>query len=48
MAEPLDDFALDEDKFVSLLGKLIGEAKFLQNNPPECVPVEDRGAWPGQ
>lgn len=36
------DFELDEDKFVTLLGKLIGEAKHLQNNPPELVPIEDR------
>ena len=38
------DFVLDEDRFVDVLGKLIGEAKFLQNNPPDLVPVEDRGA----
>lgn len=25
--------------------KLVGEAKYLQNNPPDCVPVEDRGGW---
>lgn len=34
---------LDEQHFVALLGKLIGEAKHLQNNPPENIPIEDRG-----
>lgn len=33
---------LDSDCFVSLLEKLIGETKFLQNKPPELVPEEDR------
>ena len=33
--------ALDEESFVSILGKLIGEASYLQNNPPELVPRED-------
>ena len=45
-AEVLDGFELAEDHFVELLGKLVGESKYLQNNPPECVPVEDRGALP--
>ncbi len=39
----LEDSQLDEQAFVALLGKLIGEARHLQNNPPVCVPVEDRG-----
>jgi hypothetical protein len=43
MASHLDGFALDEDKFVDLLSKLVGESKYLQNNPPHCTPVEDRG-----
>ena len=43
MASSIADAALDEDSFVRLLGSLINEAKFLQNNPPELVPVEDRG-----
>eukprot|EP00951_Prasinocladus_malaysianus_P025672 scaffold225803_cov38-Prasinocladus_malaysianus.AAC.2 len=34
----------NEDDFVTLLGKLIGETKYLQNNPPELIPIEDRGA----
>ncbi|CAI5499020.1 unnamed protein product [Closterium sp. Naga37s-1] len=36
------DWQLDEDRFVGLLEKLINEARYLQNNPPECVPKEDR------
>ncbi|XP_072988179.1 acetylornithine deacetylase [Typha latifolia] len=32
---------LDRDSFVSLLGKLIGESKHVQNNPPDLVPKED-------
>ncbi|GAX82993.1 hypothetical protein CEUSTIGMA_g10420.t1 [Chlamydomonas eustigma] len=43
MAE-LDGVVLDEDSFVDLLGRLIGEAKYLQNNPPELTPCEDRAA----
>jgi hypothetical protein len=42
MAE-LDGVVLDEESFVGLLGRLIGEAKYLQNNPPELTPCEDRG-----
>ena len=45
MASSIADAALDEDSFVQLLGSLINEAKFLQNNPPELVPVEDRGKY---
>lgn len=40
----LSAFKLDDAKFVDLLGKLIGESKHLQNNPPDHVPVEDRAA----
>jgi len=32
---------LDQDTFVTLLGKLIGEAEKLQNNPPDLIPQED-------
>lgn len=39
----ISDLQLDDTRFVDLLGKLIGEAKHLQNNPPEFVPTEDRG-----
>ncbi|KAJ7555485.1 hypothetical protein O6H91_05G046000 [Diphasiastrum complanatum] len=38
------DLQLQEDSFISLLSKLIGEAKYLQNNPPDLVPKEDRAA----
>ncbi|XP_052209900.1 acetylornithine deacetylase [Diospyros lotus] len=33
---------LDKDSFVTLLSKLIGESKYVQNNPPELIPEEDR------
>ncbi|CAK9309477.1 unnamed protein product [Citrullus colocynthis] len=33
---------LEKDSYISLLSKLIGEAKFVQNNPPDLVPVEDK------
>ncbi|KXZ44557.1 hypothetical protein GPECTOR_65g175 [Gonium pectorale] len=39
-----EGFVLDDDRFVELLRKLIGESKHLQNNPPENVPKEDRAA----
>ncbi|CAN6678067.1 unnamed protein product [Malus baccata var. baccata] len=32
---------LDKESFVSLLSKLIGESKYLQNNPPELIPQEN-------
>ncbi|EFJ21664.1 hypothetical protein SELMODRAFT_106336 [Selaginella moellendorffii] len=35
---------LDDDAFIALLRKLIGEAKHLQNNPPELIPREDLAA----
>ncbi|KAF8380691.1 hypothetical protein HHK36_028181 [Tetracentron sinense] len=35
---------LDKDSFVSLLSKLIGEAKYVQNNPPDLIPEENRVA----
>lgn len=40
------DLVLDEEKYLSLLTNLIGETKSLQNNPPDNIPVEDRGALP--
>jgi len=43
MSQSLEGAVLDEESFVSLLSKLVGEAKHLQNNPPELVPCEDRG-----
>ncbi|CAI9784966.1 unnamed protein product [Fraxinus pennsylvanica] len=33
---------LNKDSFVNLLSKLIGESKYVQNNPPELIPEEDR------
>lgn len=40
MKETLGD--LNKESFVELLTKVIGESKFLQNNPPELIPEEDR------
>eukprot|EP00743_Colponemidia_sp_Colp-15_P003097 GILK01003347.1.p1 GENE.GILK01003347.1~~GILK01003347.1.p1 ORF type:complete len:440 (-),score=74.92 GILK01003347.1:215-1534(-) len=34
--------SLNEESFVSLLSKLIGETEILQNNPPLLIPQEDR------
>lgn len=33
---------MDTESFVSLLRKIIGESKYVQNNPPDLVPEEDR------
>ncbi|KAF2308796.1 hypothetical protein GH714_019597 [Hevea brasiliensis] len=33
---------LNKESFVSLLEKLIGESKHVQNNPPDLIPEEDR------
>ncbi|KAF7828567.1 acetylornithine deacetylase [Senna tora] len=33
---------LNRDSFVPLLSKLIGESKFVQNNPPDLIPQEDK------
>lgn len=38
----VEDLALDDSLFVDLLGRLVGEAKYLQNKFPEHVPREDR------
>ena len=38
------DLAWDGDRFTTLLGKIMGESKHLQNNFPELIPKEDRGA----
>ncbi|ONK72202.1 uncharacterized protein A4U43_C04F16830 [Asparagus officinalis] len=35
---------LERESYVSLLSKLIGEAKHVQNNPPDLIPKEDRVA----
>ncbi|KAK2426287.1 acetylornithine deacetylase [Trifolium repens] len=34
--------SLERDSFVSLLSNLMSESKYLQNNPPELIPEEDR------
>lgn len=36
------DLTFNEERFVQTLTNLIGEAEFLQNNPPKFVPQEDR------
>uniref|UniRef100_A0A6N2JYI9 Acetylornithine deacetylase n=1 Tax=Salix viminalis TaxID=40686 RepID=A0A6N2JYI9_SALVM len=33
---------LNKDSFVSLLTNIIGESRYVQNNPPELIPEEDR------
>eukprot|EP00294_Goniomonas_avonlea_P008598 CAMPEP_0114558582 /NCGR_PEP_ID=MMETSP0114-20121206/10462_1 /TAXON_ID=31324 /ORGANISM="Goniomonas sp, Strain m" /LENGTH=437 /DNA_ID=CAMNT_0001743989 /DNA_START=8 /DNA_END=1321 /DNA_ORIENTATION=+ len=33
---------LNQERFIPLLEKLIGESEFVQNNPPEHIPEEDR------
>lgn len=33
---------LNTERFVGLMTKLIGEVKYLQDNPPKFVPEEDR------
>eukprot|EP00232_Nephroselmis_pyriformis_P025346 CAMPEP_0182864058 /NCGR_PEP_ID=MMETSP0034_2-20130328/6975_1 /TAXON_ID=156128 /ORGANISM="Nephroselmis pyriformis, Strain CCMP717" /LENGTH=438 /DNA_ID=CAMNT_0024996305 /DNA_START=45 /DNA_END=1358 /DNA_ORIENTATION=- len=38
------DLAWDGDRFTTLLGKIMGESKHLQNNFPELIPKEDRAA----
>jgi hypothetical protein len=43
MAEDLATWEMDEERYLTLLGKLVGESEHLQNNPPDLVPTEDRG-----
>ena len=38
----LTGLALNKDRYVVLLEKLIGETEFLQDNPPKFVPEEDK------
>ena len=38
----LTGFALNRDRYVGLLEKLIGETEFLQDNPDKLVPQEDK------
>ena len=39
------DIGFNEERFVKLLTKLIGETKYLQDNPPRFIPEEDRLIW---
>lgn len=44
-SEVLDSLSqLNSESFIALLSKLIGESKYVQNNPPELIPEEDRVA----
>ena len=36
------DIGFNEERYVKLLTNLIGETKYLQDNPPRFVPEEDR------
>ena len=38
------DVGFNEERYVKLLTNLIGETKFLQDNPPRFIPEEDRHA----
>eukprot|EP01095_Lingulamoeba_sp_RSL-Kostka_P003418 TRINITY_DN143_c0_g4_i1.p1 TRINITY_DN143_c0_g4~~TRINITY_DN143_c0_g4_i1.p1 ORF type:complete len:447 (-),score=183.82 TRINITY_DN143_c0_g4_i1:162-1475(-) len=42
MSDILRTIELDEDSYIELLTKLIGESEFLQNNPPDLIPEESR------
>ncbi|WOL09543.1 acetylornithine deacetylase [Canna indica] len=42
LKEALGD--LDRESYVALLSKIIGEARYVQNNPPDLIPKEDRVA----
>ena len=36
------EFGFNEERYVKLLANLIGETKYLQDNPPKFVPEENR------
>ena len=36
------NIGFNEQRFLTLLANLIGETQYLQNNPPDNVPEEDR------
>ena len=41
--DSLKDLSLDQDEFLALLTKLIGESKHVQNNPRQgLIPEEER------
>ncbi|CAB9527070.1 Acetylornithine deacetylase [Seminavis robusta] len=45
LSDELKDMSLDKDEYIALLTKLIGESKYLQNNPRQnLVPEEGRVA----
>jgi acetylornithine deacetylase len=45
LADALQDLALDQDEYIALLTKLIGESKHVQNNPRQgLVPCEAKVA----
>lgn len=41
VASVLDSIEMNEERFIGLLGKLIGEAEHVQNAPPDFIPRED-------
>ncbi|KAN0023054.1 hypothetical protein ACTFIU_009137 [Dictyostelium citrinum] len=41
MTKPVASYELNEQRFLTLLGKLIGETENLQNRPPALIPIED-------
>lgn len=44
VSEVLAGIEMNEDRFLALLGKLIGEAEHLQNSPPDFNPTEDKAS----
>jgi acetylornithine deacetylase len=41
-ADLLNSLQMNEERFLALLDKVIGESEFVQNNPPSLIPQEDR------
>lgn len=45
VTEFLTSVSLNESRFLSLLEKLIGESKYLQNSPAQnLIPIEDKAS----
>jgi acetylornithine deacetylase len=44
LQEDIKEWVMDEDRFVSLLEKLVNESKHLQNQPPNLIPQEEKAA----
>eukprot|EP00124_Ichthyophonus_hoferi_P002888 Ihof_evm2s220 gene=Ihof_evmTU2s220 len=40
----LDNIVIDQEEYVALLSKMIGESRYVQNSPPQFVPEETRVA----